>query len=213
MSAYPLKAVRGRFVAIAAVAVVSALAVAGGSASAAGNGYGPTAPPSAAAAGFTTVVEAQNVGPAGGTLTGSYGGQSFALTIPRHALPATKEVVITQPDVTTLSVGRGLRAVAGIGVAFINPFTGQKYNGTLSPPVTLTIADPVIAGNDMIESITGPGQFSIYRWATVTKGRVLIVFDADPNFAVVASNGAGGHPPGPRRGPGRPHRWGSPHGH
>jgi hypothetical protein len=156
---------------------------------------------------------AENISPAGGTLTDPYGGGSFVLTIPPHALHRTKEVVITTPDLGALNVGRGLSAVAGIGVAFINPRTGRKYDGTLSPSVTLTITDPTIVSGDTVESITGPGQFSVYTAATVSKGSAVITFDSDPNFAVVAHDRSGGHPPGPKGGGGRPHRWDSPHGH
>jgi hypothetical protein len=202
-----------RFVGVCTLSTVGSLAVASGSASAAGTGYGPTAPPSAAAAGFTSVIMAENITPAGGTLSDPYGGESFVLTIPPHALHRTKEVVITTPDLGALNVGRGQSAVAGIGVAFINPRTGRKYNGTLSPSVTLTITDPAIENGDTVESITGPGQFSVYRAATVTKGSAVITFDSDPNFAVVANDHAGGHPPEPRGGGGRSHRWNSSHGH
>jgi hypothetical protein len=156
---------------------------------------------------------AENITPAGGTLTDPYNGESFVLTVPPHALRRTKEVVITAPDFGALNVGRGLSAVAGIGVAFINPRTGQKYDGTLSPPVTLTITDPAIASGDMIESIIGPRQLSIYRAATVTKGRAVITFDSDPNFAVVAYDSAGEHPPGPGGGRGRPPWWDTSHGY
>lgn len=202
-----------RFFAICMVSAIGSMAAASPSAFAAGTGYGPTAPPSAAAAGFSSVVMAENITPAGGTLTDPDGGQSFVLTIPPHALRRTKEVVITTPDFGVLNVGRGLSAVAGIGVAFINPRTGRKYDGALSPSVTLTITDPAIASGDTVESITGPGQFSTYSAATVTKGSAVITFDSDPNFAVVANDRTGGHPPGPRGGAGRSHRWDSSHGH
>ena len=80
--------------------------LASSAAGAAGNGYGPTAPPSAVIAGFTSVVEAQNITPAGGIITGSYAGESFTITIPPHALHRTQEVVITAPDLRTLNVGK-----------------------------------------------------------------------------------------------------------
>jgi hypothetical protein len=203
-----------RIVAVFTISVIGSLAVASASAYAFGGGYSPGgAPPSAVAAGFTSVIEAQNITPAGGTLTSSYGGRSFVLTIPPHSLRRTKEVVITVPNLGALNVGRGLTAVAGIGVALLNPRTGRKYDGTLSPPVTLTITDPAIASGDTIESITGPGQFSMYGTATVTNGRAVITFDSDSNFAVVAHDPVGNHPPGPGGGRGGPHRWGSSHGH
>jgi hypothetical protein len=202
-----------RLFAICTLSTVGSLVIASGSASAAGTGYGPTAPPSAAAAGFTSVITAENITPAGGTLTGSYGRESFVLTIPPHALRRTKEVVITVPDLGALNVGRNLSAVAGIGVAFINPRTGEKYNGTLSPPVTLAITAPAIARGDMIESITGPGQFDFYRAATVTTWRAVITFDSDPNFAVVGYDRAPGYPPGPGGGRGRSPWWDPIHGH
>jgi hypothetical protein len=204
-----------RLLAICTVGITGSMAVGSASAYAVGGGYTPNgAPPSAVAAGFTSVIEAQNITPAGGTLTSSYGGQSFVLTIPPHSLCRTKEVVITTPVFGALNVGPGLSAVAGIGVAFINPRTGRKYDGTLSPPVTLTITDSAIASGDMVDSITGPGQYSVYTAATVTKGSAVITFDSDPNFAVVAHNPTGGHPPGPGGGRGRPpHRWDSSHHH
>ena len=68
-------------------------------------------------------------------------------------------MVVTAPDLGALNVGRGVSAVAGIGVAFINPRTGRKYDGMLNPSVTLTIMDPAIVSGDTVESITGPGQF------------------------------------------------------
>jgi hypothetical protein len=199
--------------------------LASSAADAAGNGYGPTAPPSAVAAGFTSVVEAQSITPAGGSVTGSYAGETFAITIPARALQQTEEVVITAPDLKTLNVVRNSTAVAGIGVAFISPRTGRKYGEAPSRPVTLTITDAAISGGDTVVSIVGQDQFNAYGAATVAPGRAVITLGGDANIAIVESSHAGGppprqgsgHPPGQRsgnpRGPGRDSGHRHSHGH
>jgi hypothetical protein len=184
-------------------------------AEAAGNGYGPSAPPSAVVAGFTSVVEAQSISPSGGTLSGSYAGESFTITIPPRSLQRIQEVVITAPDLRTLNVGRDSTAVAGLGVAFISPRTGRKYGEALSRPVTLTIADSAISRGDTVISIIGPDQFSIYGASTVAQGRAVIALGGDANLAIAGNSHAGGHLPGQGLGsdPGHQHFPDLSHGH
>ena len=179
--------------------------LASSAAGAAGNGYGPTAPPSAVIAGFTSVVEAQNITPAGGIITGSYAGESFTITIPPRALHRTQEVVITAPDLRTLNVGKNSTAVAGIGIAFVNPRSGREYGEALSRPATLTITDTAIAIGDVVVAIVGPYQFRADGAATVAKGSAVITLGGDANFAIVGDKHTQGRPPGSGnpRGPGR----------
>ncbi len=163
-----------------------ALGVVGASATAyaAGSGYGNSPPPSAAAGGFHKVVTSRTVSVGGGTIQGSAYGATAKIKIPRGALHAAGEVVVTAGPPTSIRPGKGLKVVADFSVVVLNPNNGVKVKGEFHPPMVVTIRDKNIAAGDHVVEVTSVGHSKPIT-AQVSNGVAVISFTVDPNFAVV----------------------------
>ncbi|MHB1928767.1 MAG: hypothetical protein ACYCUG_04985 [Acidimicrobiales bacterium] len=67
-------------------------------------------------------------------VTGRYGKESLAVSVPAGAFTAPTQVTVYAP--TDL----GSRAAAGIAVEFTDPATGAAVSGTLAKPVVVTLS-------------------------------------------------------------------------
>lgn len=153
-----------------------------------GSGYGSSAPPSSAtAAGFDTIVATQTFSSSGGTITGSANGATALVTIPSGSLPSGGQVVISAGTPSSVNAGTQVTVVTDFSIAILNPSTGAKLNGPFSPPLTVTITDPSIVPGDSVVAISAPGVTSPVTSVQITKGKAIITFSTDPNFAVVSS--------------------------
>ncbi len=165
--------------AAAAGAAVAAAVLAGGTAWAAGSGYGPTpGSTTPVPGGFTTVVTSQTVPTSGGSVQGSVGPEHFALDVPSGDFPSPVQITVTTP-----AVGQIPHGVTGIDISFA--VGGQSLTGTLTKPVTLTIDNSGITATDVVEIWNGTA-FVPYGQATTGNGSVTITFNQDPVFEVVS---------------------------
>ncbi|MDA8062709.1 MAG: hypothetical protein M0T80_09845, partial [Actinomycetota bacterium] len=149
---------------------------------AAGSGYGPPgASSSPSAGGFTKVVASTTAVPAASSLSGSYGGSKFALSIPSGDFTTPTQVTAYAP--TNLSSVRG---VAGIEIVFSNPATGSRLTGTsLLKPITVVLSGAGIVKGDVVEVYNGTRYVAYTGSYSTSTGSVSITIDADPTFVVV----------------------------
>ena len=164
----------------------------GGTALAAGAGYGPSSPPpSATAAGFTNIVTTQTFPESGGTVSGSANGATATVTVPAGSAPDGAQVVVSAGPPTSIDVGSGNSVIADFSVVLLDPSTGTKLTGPFNPPVSITISDPSIGVGDTVVIVTGPGETSTVSGAQISQGEATVTFTTDPNFAVVSSKASG----------------------
>lgn len=182
----------GRFFAAGAGAALAFLVSAGGSAYAAGGGYGPGAPASnGAPGGFTAVIASKVIGPGGGTLAVTVPGGFLTVEVPLGAFTTSDDVVVTSPDLAATDAGlssvgfAGFHAVAGAGLSVLDS-SGAPVIGRFSLPVTVTITGSSVgtSGEKVLE-LTGPASAHVVP-ATLSPGSVSVSVTSDP--ALVAVN-------------------------
>jgi hypothetical protein len=165
----------------------------GGTGPAAGNAGGPTTP-----SGFTTVVTTETVQPSGGTVTGTSGTTTVTVSIPAGAVASPIQVVIRVAVISDLTgLPAGSHATIGVGVTFEQ--NGQKYTGTFSVPVAVTVSDPGITAADEVvvyDSATGNyvpvSQASNVSDVSVSNGKITFDVLSDPYIVISAAITVGG---------------------
>lgn len=182
------KQILARFAAAASVAA-GVMGIASGTAYAAGGGYGPgSGPTPSAPSGYSQTIASQQVGSSGGTVSGTYGGQSFSVRFPAGSLSSNEQITLFAMTGNPTSG----KDVAGVDVAITDPTTGAKFTGTFSPSATLTIQSSSIASGDVVEEMTsGAAGFTTVP-GTVVNGMVTLQFSTDPAFAVQAGSPSSG---------------------
>ncbi len=181
---------RFRYFLRALAIVVSGLALGvalAGPAAAADSGYTPTStpvstPPPATTCPAGAVVSSTTVSAAGGSVTGTVDGTVVTVNVPAGAFPDGAEVAII--DTSGIAVApAGDSIVLAFGITFC--VNGQKFQGTFSPPATVTISNPAIKpGQSFYQQV---GSTLIPIQAQISNGSLTFTIDSDPDFVLVAS--------------------------
>lgn len=172
-----MKRIIGTSLGAGAVALAAGM-LAAPAAWAAGSGYGTGtgAPPSTAPGGFTTVVAAKTVGPAGGTLVASVAAAQVSISVPAGTFSGPVQLVLVGPKALVTMPG----AVTAFGIQLQS--NGTALTGSFSP-VTVTVSDPALAVGDQVEEWNGT-SFVPYSQGTVGTGVATITVTTDPVFAI-----------------------------
>lgn len=134
-----------------------------------------------------TPVVSQSVGATGGTVSAPVGGSNVSVNVPAGAFPNGVLVVITLgPAPAVVPVGDAL--VLQFGVNFC--VNGVKYQGTISPPVTVTVSNPAIHPGQTLFIQEGSSLVPVQ--ATISNGSLVVTVTSDPNFVLVAASAAPG---------------------
>lgn len=168
--------------------LVTTLALATGTAMAAGTGYYTPPPRTVVPGGFTAVVTSQIIGPAGGTKNISLGnGVQLEIDIPAGTF--TQNVVFTIFTPNLISIGNGgvnnYHAVAGL--RFIVTEGSSLYSGNFNHSIIFSLISTNITTSSKVVIWNG-SSFVIYNNATVSNGKAIISVDSDPDFAVLSPN-------------------------
>lgn len=166
------------------------VALASGTAFAAGSGYGPTPPSNGAPGGFTAVTVSKTVPTSGGSVSATVPGGTLAITVPPGAFSTPTDVVVTSPNLASLnsalpSLGLGsFHALAGAGVDFLSS-SGAPLTGTLPKPVKVKFSGSSLgaAGERAVE-LTGPTSATVVP-SVLSPGSVTVSVSSDPNIAVL----------------------------
>jgi hypothetical protein len=130
-----------------------------------------------------TPVVSQAVGSTGGTVSAPVGGSNVSVNVPAGAFPNGVEVVITLgPAPAVVPVGDAL--VLQFGVNFC--VNGVKYQGTISPPVTVTVSNPAIHAGQTL--FLQEGSTLVPAQATISNGSLVVTVTSDPDFVLVAAS-------------------------
>lgn len=180
-----------RIAGVAATAAGLALvAIPAAPAFAAGGGYGGTTPPAPSApGGYNAVAASQTVGPTGGTVSGTAGGETVSVVVPPGEFPAPVQITLAVP--TDLGATNG--AISGLSIQFTDPTTGQpELTLPLATPMHATIHSSALQSGDHVYMFNDTQQaYVLYSNATVTAGQADITLTQDPVFAVYPAAGSG----------------------
>lgn len=149
---------------------------------AAGSGYGPPGPASSTSAGgFTAVVASQTVNSSASTITATFDGEKYEISIPAGDFSTPTQVTVYAP--TNLGSIGGL---AGIEVVFSNPATGATLPGTtLNIPIDVVVSSSSISKGDVVEVFNGSSFVPYTGTYSTSSGSANIEMTSDPTFAVV----------------------------
>lgn len=162
--------------------------VVAGPAGAAGSGYTPPPSPSPPPTPVSTcppgaVIASSDVTAAGGSVSGTVGGATVTVNVPAGAFPSGAQVAIT--DTTSIAVApTGTRIVLAFGISFC--VNGQKFQGTFSPPATVTVTNPAIQPGQTLYLQTGTTLTPVQ--AQITNGSLTFTINSDPDFVLVAAS-------------------------
>jgi hypothetical protein len=177
------------FLRIAAMAVIGlgfTVALAG-PAGAAGDGYTqqppPPTTPTPTICPAETVVSSTTVGAGGGSVSGSVGGSNVTVTVPAGSFPSGAQVAITTGPAPAV-IPSGDVLVLQFGVNFC--VNGSKYQGTISPPVTVTVTNPGIHPGQTL--YIQEGTTLVPAQANISNGFLTVTVTSDPDFVLVASS-------------------------
>jgi len=178
-------------------AVIATISLFGDSAAhAAGGGYGPgIGGPAAAPGGFSSIVTTHAFGVTGGTVSANVPGGEAELTVPDGAFSQPIQAIITAPDLSGINAAlpqlgfSGYSAIAGVGIS-IDDANGKPITSLFVHPLTLTITGSGIDAGDLLVEFTSLSTAATLQDAVFTDGSVTVSLAADPDFAVLAPNGA-----------------------
>jgi hypothetical protein len=147
--------------------------------------YGPPPPPPPSQPGFTTVVTSVTVCPDGGVVGPAVvDGASVEVDVPPGTFSTCVQITIFEGDLAVIrgAVFTGFTAVTAIGVEATR--NGADISGTFAHPLTLIVDDSGITAASIATTWNGVSLLP-YPDATATAGEMQIVFDTDPDFAVL----------------------------
>jgi hypothetical protein len=159
-----------------------------GPASAAGDDYTPTPTPTPTPAptsdicSTSAVVTSANVGPGGGTVSGTVGPSGITVTVPSGDFPTGVQVAITSFTATVVPSGDAI--VLAFGVNFCQ--NGAKVTGTFPVPVTVTVTNPAIKPGQTLFLATPGGLVPVT--ASIGTGSFTLTITGDPDFVLVAAS-------------------------
>lgn len=175
---------------LAAVGTLAAIAPA----MAAGSGYGPAGPVSTSVpGGYTSVVTTETLQPSttAQTVSVTVAHSAAQLTVPGEAFSKPVQIVITAPDLASITTAlsslhlAGYQAIAGLGVG-VDAASGLPLTGTFGHALTITVHNAAIQVGDKVVEWNQKGTFSTVSAASVQTGVATWGFSSDPAFAIVA---------------------------
>jgi hypothetical protein len=145
-------------------------------ASGSGSSAGSDSPPVLPTSLFQTIV-----GPQGSLWTQTWGQTSVNVQVPMGAFSSTEKLSVTTGTVSDLE---------GLVFGFTNKnapvLLGVNFSGAApTKPVTVTIDNPNIPAGAVVYKL-GPNGTLVPLEATVSKGKIVVSFTADPNLIVLA---------------------------
>lgn len=181
--------------------IMSALAVGGmaiglsvlaapATAFAAGSGYGGAPPAPGGTGAFATVVVAQTIGPAGGSVTAVVDGATVVMTVPAGDFTSSVQAVISAGNLTQLT-NTGISGTPFLAFAAQVDQNGAKLAGPFAHPITITVTDASITSSTTVYQQSGTTYVASSGW-TVSSGTASGGFTVDPDyvFANPAATGA-----------------------
>lgn len=157
-----------------------------GPAGAAGDGYTqpppPTSPPVTVCP-AEAAVNSTTVGSNGGSVSGTVDGSGVTVTVPAGSFPNGAQVFITVGPAPAV-VPSGDVLVLQFGVEFC--VNGSKFQGTITPPVTVTVTNPSIHPGQSL--FLQEGSTLIPANANIGNGSLTVTVTSDPDFVLVASS-------------------------
>lgn len=184
-----LKGFTVKALALVGISFLTLLAVPASVAYAAGSGYTPTSTGGGVSVpgGFGSIACSQTVVSASAVVSCQAGTSSINVNVPASSFSIPTIISVTTGSASQIgSAGvTGYNAVLAIGVDITQ--NGQKYQGTISPPLTVTISDPSITSTSQIVMFDTSSQSWVsVPGASVSNGKVTLSITSDPDFAVLA---------------------------